>query len=61
MKPGTVNQIRAAGGNHFPSEKVEGHFDVRQFSTIDYTDAADLGSKLTARISATIGDGPRRE
>ena len=36
------------------------HFDVRQFNTIDYTDAADLRSKLTARISATIGDGPRR-
>jgi nucleoside 2-deoxyribosyltransferase len=36
------------------------HFDVRQFNTIDYTDAANLRSKLTARISATIGDGPRR-
>jgi nucleoside 2-deoxyribosyltransferase len=31
------------------------HFDVRQFNTIDWTDAADLRSKLTARISATIG------
>jgi nucleoside 2-deoxyribosyltransferase len=37
------------------------HFDVRQFNTIDWTDAADLRSKLTTRISATIGDGPRRE
>jgi nucleoside 2-deoxyribosyltransferase len=37
------------------------HFDVRQFNTIDWTDTADLRSKLTTRISATIGDGPRRE
>jgi hypothetical protein len=37
------------------------HFDVRQFNTIDWTDAADLRGKLTTRISATIGDGPRRE
>jgi nucleoside 2-deoxyribosyltransferase len=37
------------------------HFDVRQFNTIDWTEAADLRSKLTARISATIGDGPRHK
>jgi hypothetical protein len=37
------------------------HFDVRQFNTIDWTDAADLRSKLTTRISATIGDGPRHQ
>ena len=37
------------------------HFDVRQFNTIDYADVADLRSELTTRISATIGDGPRRE
>jgi hypothetical protein len=34
---------------------------VWQFNTIDWTDAADLRSKLTARISVTIGDGPRHE
>jgi hypothetical protein len=37
------------------------HFHVRQFNTIEWTDAADLRSKLTMRISATIGDGPRYE
>jgi hypothetical protein len=37
------------------------HFDVRQFNTIDWTDATDLRSKLTTRISATIGDGPHRK
>jgi nucleoside 2-deoxyribosyltransferase len=31
------------------------------FNTIDWTDAADLRSKLRARISATIGDGPQHE
>lgn len=36
------------------------HFDVRQFNTIDWSDAADLTSRLGVRISATIGDGPRR-
>jgi hypothetical protein len=36
------------------------HFDVRQFNTVRWTDAADLKSKLTTRICATIGDGPRR-
>jgi hypothetical protein len=36
------------------------HFDVRQFNTIDWTDAADLAKRLAERISATIGDGPKR-
>lgn len=36
------------------------HFDVRQFNTIVWTDAADLAKRLTERISATIGDGPKR-
>jgi len=37
------------------------HFDVRQFNTIDWTDASDLAPRLTARICATIGDGPNRK
>jgi nucleoside 2-deoxyribosyltransferase len=36
------------------------HFDVRQFNTIDWTDAGDLAARLEARICATIGDGPNR-
>jgi hypothetical protein len=36
------------------------HFDVRQFNTIDWTDSEDLAKRLEERISATIGDGPRR-
>lgn len=36
------------------------HFDVRQFNTIDWADATDLAKRLAERISATIGDGPKR-
>ena len=37
------------------------HFDVRQFNTIAWNDAADLAKRLTARICATIGDGPNKK
>jgi nucleoside 2-deoxyribosyltransferase len=36
------------------------HFDIRQFNTIDWTDPAELATRLSERISATIGDGPGR-
>jgi hypothetical protein len=36
------------------------HFDVRQFNTIDWSDPAELAARLGDRISATIGDGPKR-
>jgi hypothetical protein len=42
------------------SEDEKLHFDVRQFNTIRWTDAADLKRQLSTRISATIGDGPCR-
>jgi hypothetical protein len=34
------------------------HFDVRQYNTIDWSDASDLSSRLQVRIEAVIGDGP---
>jgi hypothetical protein len=34
------------------------HFDVRQYNTIDWESAEELAQRLSARISATIGDGP---
>ena len=36
------------------------HFDVRQFNTIDWSEPAELATRLSERISATIGDGPKR-
>ena len=36
------------------------HFDTRQFAHIVWKDAADLRQKLSRRISATLGDGPKR-
>ena len=41
-------------------ELADIHFDVRQFNTIDWANPADLAQRLETRISATIGDGPRR-
>jgi hypothetical protein len=35
------------------------HFDVRQFNFIDYSDPADLRQRLTFRILAVEGQGPR--
>ena len=34
------------------------HFDTRQYAHIVYKDNADLLTKLTSRIRATIGEGP---
>jgi nucleoside 2-deoxyribosyltransferase len=34
------------------------HFDIRQYSCIDWDSPEELSSRLSARISATIGDGP---
>jgi hypothetical protein len=36
------------------------HFDVRQFNTIDWEDAAELAQRLANRIAAVIGDGPNQ-
>lgn len=36
------------------------HFDTRQYAHILWSAPADLRQKLAARISATIGDGPRK-
>ena len=36
------------------------HFDTRQFAHIVWKDTADLRNKLALRISATLGDGPRK-
>ena len=37
------------------------HFDLQQFNFIDWTDPADLYSRLKTRIEAVIGDGPRKK
>lgn len=37
------------------------HFDTRQFNHIAWVNFAELRSKLAARISAVIGDGPHRK
>jgi hypothetical protein len=36
------------------------HFDVRQYNCIDWTDPADLATRLKRRIEAIIGAGPIR-
>jgi hypothetical protein len=35
------------------------HFDTRQYAHIDWENAEELKDKLSKRISATLGDGPR--
>jgi len=37
------------------------HFDTRQYNHITWSDPSELRQKLADRISATIGDGPRRK
>jgi hypothetical protein len=37
------------------------HFDTRQFAHIVWKDSEDLRSKLSRRISATLGDGPLKK
>jgi nucleoside 2-deoxyribosyltransferase len=37
------------------------HFDVRHINTLQWDDPAQLAQKLSARISAVIGDGPLRQ
>ena len=37
------------------------HFDTRQYNHIDWETPEELRQKLAARISAVIGDGPRKE
>lgn len=34
------------------------HFDTRQYNMIDYSDIADLGTRLKLRIEANLGRGP---
>jgi hypothetical protein len=34
------------------------HFDIRQYNSIDWVDAADLANRLRRRIEAVIGPGP---
>jgi hypothetical protein len=36
------------------------HFDVRQYNCLDWESTGQLRSKLEARISATIGQGPKQ-
>jgi hypothetical protein len=36
------------------------HFDIRQYNCIDWTDTADLVTRLRRRIEAVIGGGPVR-
>lgn len=37
------------------------HFDTRQYNHIAWKDVDDLKDQLSKRISATIGDGPKRK
>ena len=37
------------------------HFDTRQYNHIFWQEPLDLRKKLADRISATVGDGPRKE
>ena len=37
------------------------HFDTRQYNHIFWQEPMDLRKKLADRISATVGDGPRKE
>lgn len=36
------------------------HFDIRQYNTVCWSDAADLAVRLQRRIEAVVGDGPRK-
>jgi nucleoside 2-deoxyribosyltransferase len=42
------------------SELTDLHFDVRQYNTIDWTDAKNLQFRLQNRILALLGAGPQR-
>lgn len=35
------------------------HFDIRQFNTIDWEEPTELALRLSRRIEATLGKGPR--
>jgi nucleoside 2-deoxyribosyltransferase len=37
------------------------HFDTRQYNHIAWKDTSDLRTRLAQRISATIGDGPKKK
>jgi len=36
------------------------HFDIRQFNCIDWKSPAELAARLSARIEAVLGPGPRK-
>lgn len=41
------------------SDMPELHFDIRQFNCIDWDSPGDLAKRLSARIEAVLGKGPR--